>query len=106
MAFCSLNGLVRSLALATSLATMIGGLAEAACYSSRQQLPADAVAQFMAEPGQLQSQYPNGGAPMVSKVRDLVASNPATLPHVLDLSASSNADQIHSIGAGLAQAAL
>lgn len=36
----------------------------------------------------------------------MVASDPAMLPRVLDLSASSNADQINAIGAGLGQAAL
>jgi hypothetical protein len=44
---------------------------------------------------------------MVSMVRDLVASDPATLPLVLYLSAhSDDVDQIKSIGAGLGQAAL
>ena len=97
---------VRALALAAPLVMAVGGFAQAACYSSRQQLPTQTLAQFMASPGQLQSRYPTGGAPMISMVRDLVASNPAMLPRVLDLSASSNADQINAIGAGLGQAAL
>ena len=97
---------VRALALAAPLVMAIGGFAQAACYSSRQQLPTQTLAQFMANPGQLQSRYPTGGARMISMVRDLVASNPAMLPRVLDLSASSNADQINAIGAGLGQAAL
>ena len=97
---------VRALALAAPLVMAVGGFAQAACYSSRQQLPTQTLAQFMANPGQLQSRYPTGGARMISMVRDLVASNPAMLPRVLDLSASSNADQINAIGAGLGQAAL
>ena len=97
---------VRALALAAPLVMATGGFAQAACYSSRQQLPTQTLAQFMADPGQLQSRYPTGGARMISMVRDLVASNPAMLPRVLDLSASSNADQINAIGTGLGQAAL
>ena len=97
---------VRALALAAPLVMAVGGFAQAACYSSRQQLPNQTLAQFIANPGQLQSRYPTGGARMISMVRDLVASDPAMLPRVLDLSASSNADQINAIGAGLGQAAL
>ena len=97
---------VRALALAAPLVMATGGFAQAACYGSRQQLPTQTLAQFMANPGQLQSRYPTGGARMISMVRDLVASNPAMLPRVLDLSASSNADQINAIGTGLGQAAL
>jgi hypothetical protein len=97
---------LRGLALAAPLVIAFGGFAQAGCYSSRQQLPATTVAQFRADPGQLQSKYPNGGARMISMVRDLVASDPAMLPRVLDLSANSNADQINAIGAGLGQAAL
>jgi hypothetical protein len=97
---------VRDLALATPLIIAVSGFAQAACYNSGQQLPADTVAQFTADPAQLQSKYPNGGARMVSMVRDLVASDSAMLPLVLDLSANSNADQINAIGAGLGQAAL
>ena len=96
---------VRALALAAPLVMAVGGFAQAACYSSRQQLPNQTLAQFIANPGQLQSRYPTGGARMISMVRDLVASDPAMLPRVLDLSASSNADQINAIGAGLGQAA-
>ena len=43
---------------------------------------------------------------MISMVRDLIASDPATLPLVLDLSAHGNPDQINAIGTGLGQAAL
>ena len=97
---------IRELALAAPLVIAVGGFAQAACYNARQQLPTNVLTQFMANPGQLQSKYPNGGARMISMVRDLVASDPAMLPRVLDLSANSNVDQINAIGAGLGQAAL
>ena len=43
---------------------------------------------------------------MISMVRDLVASDQAALPLVLDLSAKGNPDQVNAIGTGLGQAAL
>jgi hypothetical protein len=97
---------VRGLVLATLLVVAASGSAQAACYGPQQQLPAKTVAQFTAKPEQLLSKYPNGGAQMVSMVRDLVASDPAMLPLVLDLSPIGNADQVNSIGAGVGQAAL
>jgi hypothetical protein len=97
---------VRGLALATLLVVAASGFAQAGCYGSQQQLPANTVARFTANPAQLLSEYPNGGGQMISLVRDLVASDPATLPLVLDLSAKSNTDQVNSIGTGLGQAAL
>jgi hypothetical protein len=97
---------VRGLALATLLVVAASGFAQAGCYGSQQQLPANTVARFTANPAQLLSEYPNGGGQTISLVRDLVASDPATLPLVLDLSAKSNADQVNSIGTGLGQAAL
>jgi hypothetical protein len=101
-----LRRLVRGLALATLLVVAASGFAHAGCYGSQQQLSANAVAHFTANPTQLLSEYPNGGAQMISLVRDLVASDPATLPLVLDLSAISNAGQVNSMGTGLGQAAL
>jgi len=97
---------VQALALATVLVVAASGFAHAACYGPLQQLPAKTVAQFTADPEQLLSKYPNGGARMVSMVRDLVASDPAALPFVLDLSPKSNAAQVNALGAGLGQAAV
>jgi hypothetical protein len=97
---------IRRLALAAPIVIAANGLVQAACYNSRQQLPAKTLTQFIADQGQLQSKYPNGGARMISFVRDLVASDPNMLPRVLDQSANSNADQVNAIGAGLGQAAL
>ena len=53
---------IRELALAAPLVIAVGGFAQAACYNARQQLPTNVLTQFMANPGQLQSKYPNGGA--------------------------------------------
>jgi hypothetical protein len=101
-----LNRSVRIWALASFLVVTASGFADAACYSSQQVLPAKTIAQFTSHSTQLLSDYPIGGGRMISMVRDLIASDPATLPLVLDLSAHGNPDQINAIGTGLGQAAL
>jgi hypothetical protein len=93
-----------ALAILALPATIV--FARAGCYGPRQQLPGQTVVRFTADPRQLLSKYPHGGTQMIAVVRDLVASDPATLPLVLDLTAEGNTEQINSIGAGLGQAAL
>jgi len=92
--------------LATVLMLGFAGAAQAACYGAGQELPAKEVSQFVNDPGQLLAQFPNGGPQMIPLVRDLVASDPGSLPLVINLDAKANADQIQAIGAGLGQAAL
>src|ERR1700732_1003595 len=96
-----LNRSVRIWALTSFLVVTASGFADAACYSSQQALPPKTIAQFTSHSTQLLSDYPIGGGRMISLVRDLVASDPATLPLVLDLSANGNPDQINAIGTGL-----
>jgi hypothetical protein len=81
--------------------------ASAACYAPDQQLPAQAVSDFLGSSNQLLQDPKNaqGGAEMISLVRDLVASNPATLPMVIALIANANSAQQTAIGTGLGQAA-
>ena len=100
------NRPVQVLALALFLVLAASEFADAACYNSQQALPAKTIAQFRSDPAQLLSEHPRGGARMISMVRDLVASDQAALPLVLDLSANGNPDQINAIGTGLGQAAL
>lgn len=97
---------VRVLALVSFLVLAASEFADAACYNSQQALSAKTIGQFRSEPAQLLSEHPRGGARMISMVRDLVASDEAALPLVLDLSANGNPDQINAIGTGLGQAAL
>jgi len=81
-------------------------LAMSAVYSPRQALPAQTIQQFLANPQGLLSQYPDGGALMVSRVRDLVASDPGTADPILALLKSANPEQASAIGTGLGQVAL
>jgi hypothetical protein len=93
-------------ALAIVLVLGVGKAAQAACYDSGQQLPERVVSQFINEPGKLLTQFPSGGPQMISLIRDLVASDPGTLPLITELNAKANADQVQAIGTGLGQAAL
>lgn len=84
-----------------------GGSAIAACYTPDQQLPAQTVNDILTNANQLMQDPKNagGGADMIALVRDLVASNPATLPLIIGLLANANPAQQTSIGTGLGQAA-
>ena len=106
MGACWQNRPVQVLILVSLLMLGASEFAAAACYNSQQALPAKAITQFRSDPAQLLSEHPRGGVRMMSMVRDLVASDQAALPLVLDLSAKGNADQINAMGTGLGQAAL
>jgi hypothetical protein len=93
-------------ALATVLMLGVGGAARAACYGSDQELSAQVVSQFVNDPERLLTLFPSGGPQMISLIRDLVASDPASLPQIVKLNAEANADQLKAIGTGLGQAAL
>ena len=83
----------------------IGSTAEAACFSGNQVLPAAQVDGFLADPRRLLQSNPDGGAGMVSRVRDLIASNPTSLPVLMALLPDANPIQRAAIGTGAAQAA-
>jgi hypothetical protein len=96
-------------ALVVTLALSFGtsGSAVAACYAPDQQLPAQTVNDFLSNSSQLLQDPKNaaGGADMIARVRDLVASNPASLPLVIVLLGNANPAQQTAIGTGLGQAA-
>lgn len=62
--------------------------------------------QFIPHPELLLAKFPNGGAEMISQVRELTLANHANLPYILEVLASANHDQGIAIGTGLGQAAL
>jgi hypothetical protein len=80
--------------------------AVAAVYSPQQALPAPAIQDFLGDPGALLKQYPDGGAAMIARVRDLAASDPSTLNAIVGLLATANDAQSTAIGTGLGQVAL
>jgi hypothetical protein len=81
------------------------GTARAVCFGPQQVLPQVLIDQFLAHPGQVLQQNPDGGAAMISALRDLVASSPATLAPVIALLANANPAQATAIGTALGLAA-
>jgi hypothetical protein len=96
------HGIVAILA-ATAMAAFVGN-AQAACYGPQQVLSAQTVSAFLSNPAQM-LQDPDGGARMIGQIRDLAASDPATLDPIIGLLANANKGQKTAIGSGLAQAA-
>jgi hypothetical protein len=78
----------------------------AAVYSPEHALPPQVIQQFLANPDVLLAQYPDGGAQLIAQVRDLAASDPATLKPLLALLKEANPDQASAIGTGLGQVAI
>ncbi|MDI1346751.1 MAG: hypothetical protein PSV22_22045, partial [Pseudolabrys sp.] len=62
------------------------------------------VDEFLANPTQVMAQYPNGGAELISLIRDVATSHPEALATITSLLASGNADQQSAVGSGLGQA--
>lgn len=95
--------LVAAAALAATLSTAAG----AAVYPPQRQLPAQTISDFKTQPSSLLQQFPAAGAQLISRVRDLGASDPTTLPALIALlkDPATTKDQIRAITAGLAQLA-
>jgi len=89
------------------LAATISSAASAAVYPPQRQLPATVISDFKASPNSLLQQYPTGGPQLISRVRDLGASDPTTLPGLIALlkDPATTKDQMRGIVAGLAQVA-
>lgn len=95
------------MAAAAALAATITSVASAAVYPPQRQLPATVISDFKAAPSSLLQQYPTGGPQLISRVRDLGASDPATLPGLIALlkDPATTKDQMRAIVGGLAQVA-
>lgn len=62
------------------------------------------VSSFLANPGQILAENPDGGTQLISRIQAL-AVEPATLSPIMGLLPTANAEQKGAIGAALAQAA-
>ncbi|MDE5445725.1 hypothetical protein GWG65_30815 [Bradyrhizobium sp. CSA207] len=95
------------LAAAAALAATISSAASAAVYPPQRALPAQVISEFKGSPTSLLQQYPAAGAQLISRVRDLGASDPSTLPGLIALlkDPATTKDQMRAIVAGLAQVA-
>jgi len=80
---------------------------KAAVYPPQRQLSAQIISDFKGAPTSLLQQYPNGGPEMISRVRDLGASDPTTLPGLISLlrDPATTGDQMRAVVGGLAQVA-
>lgn len=68
-------------------------------------LPASAVTAFQANPGQLLSQFPNGGPDMITQIVGLLGADKAALPTIITLAKTANEDQRKAMAGALAQVA-
>ena len=95
------------MAAAAAFAVTLQSAASAAVYPPQRQLPATVISDFKAAPTSLLQQYPTGGPQLISRVRDLGASDPTTLPGLIALlkDTATTTDQMRAIVAGLAQVA-
>lgn len=102
----SVFSFVVRLAAAAGVAVTISATASAAVYPPQRQLPSQVITDFKASPKTLLQQY-QGGPQLISRVRDLGASDPTTLPGLIALLAdpATTKDQMRAIVAGLAQVA-
>lgn len=62
------------------------------------------VDEFLANPTQVMAQYPNGGAELISLIRDVATSHPEALATITSLLSSGSVDQQSAVGSGLGQA--
>ena len=92
-------------ALIVALGIVLGNAASAACYPESSKLANAQIDAFVKNPDALLAAYEYGGGGLVAAVRDLVASDSATLPVVIQLLKSANPQQRTSIGTGLGVAA-
>ena len=70
-----------------------------------QTLTPQQISQFEANPAAALAQYSNGGAELVSFIRDLMLTDPATLNGIIGLIPTASPAQQSAIGTGLGQAA-
>jgi hypothetical protein len=77
----------------------------AACYQGPQALSEETVNAFLGAPGEMLTKFPEGESELTSQIRDLAASDSATLPSIIDLIKVANRRQQAAIGSGLGMAA-
>ena len=94
------------LILAAVVTTALSQGASAACLAPDKQMPPQAVSNFLNNPASLLSVPDDVNFDgLATSVQNLVASNPASLPLVINLLKNANVPQQKAIGAGLGNAA-
>ena len=93
----------RFIAVAILAAFVVAAVGMSAANAQQSQTPTASA--FLANPGQLLQQNPNGGSLLSNAVQQLALSDPSTFKVLLGLLANANDAQKGAIGQGLAQAA-
>ena len=91
------------IAVAMLAAFVMAAVGMSAANAQQSQTPTASA--FLANPGQLLQQNPNGGSLLSNAVQQLALSDPSTFKALLGLLANANDAQKGAIGQGLAQAA-
>jgi hypothetical protein len=73
------------------------------CLAVTERLSASEIDEFIADPGVLLTQYPNGGIEMSTRVRALVGSSARAFDAIVAIIPSANDAQMGGIGAALAR---
>jgi hypothetical protein len=96
----SVSTVIRSFVVVAASAGFmaLSGPAWSAAYAPGQQLSQQTIAEFTTNPSQLLNQFPNGGGQMISRLRDLLASDPATLAPILSLLRNATSEQKAALG--------
>lgn len=98
-----INPVCRLLARAILASFVVAAVGMSAANAQQSQTPTASA--FLADPGQLLQQNPNGGSLLSNAVQQLALSDPSTFKALLGLLANANDLQKGAIGQGLAQAA-
>ena len=100
---CVLDRTFRFIAGAMLAAFVMAAVGISTTNAQQSQNPT--VNAFLANPGQLLQQYPNGGALLITAVQQLALADPSTFKVLLGLLADANDQQKGAIGEGLTKAA-
>ena len=99
---CVVERAFRYVAAAVFAASVFALLGMSAANAQQTQPPTPEA--FIANPGQLLQQYPNGGVLLIKAVQQLALADPATFKLLIGLLPNANDLQRGAIGEGLAQA--
>jgi hypothetical protein len=98
-------GVCVSLAVAMSCSQVSLSLAQAPANANPPASQNTTVSNFLADPAALLRRFQSGGPDMASQVKDLVITDAAAVPVILNLLSTANANQKRAVGQGLAEAA-
>ena len=100
---CAISQLLRFVVGAMLAAFVMAGVGMSA--ASAQQSGTPTAGGFLANPGQLLQQNPNGGSLLANSVQQLAVSDPSTFKALIGLVANANDQQKSAIAQGLTRAA-